>query len=209
VATALPTFGLPYLCNGSYLLVMVDPDAVGGNIETTDGLHTIQGNYTCSSSSATHVSNTTFYALTSNSSALAPFIPPEPQPQAVPSIHRYTVLLFQQAANFTFPSAYSYALPLNLSNVTNRLDFNIEAFAQAIQAPLVAASTFDVLAPSLNSTNSTTATSTASTATSTASAASSTSTSAALAATGDASDFVLIACAVAGMTVILGFVSYH
>lgn len=125
---------------------MVDPDAIHGDIETEDGLHTIQGNFTCAQQS-TQVGNKTFYPLSTNSSALAPFIPPEPQPQAKPWIHRYTVLLFQQPSLFQIPPAFKYALPLNTSNVENRLNFSVQAFAQSVDSPLVAANYFDVQGP--------------------------------------------------------------
>jgi hypothetical protein len=132
---------------------MVDPDATGGNIETQVGLHTIQGNFTCSLTP--HILNGTVYrTLMSSSPALAPYISPEPQPVTVTTTHRYTLLLFEQPPNYTVAPQFQYALPLNPSNVTNRIDFNIQAYAASIGKPLVAANVFDVIDKASSSTTS-------------------------------------------------------
>jgi hypothetical protein len=140
---------------------MVDPDATSGDIESQDGLHTIHGNYTCGSATL-KANDTVVHILSSSSAALAPFIPPEPQPQAHAITHRYTLLLFQQPSGFEFPLAFQYALPLNLSNVTNRLNFNIQAFANSLgtTSRLVAANTFDIIGPIKSNSTSTSTTTT-------------------------------------------------
>lgn len=130
---------------------MFDPDATGGNFETQVGLHTIQGNYTC----ASPVMDTTVHILSSATEPLAPFIPPEPQPQPQAVTHRYTLTLFQQPAEFVVPAAFEYALPLDLENVTNRLNFDIRAFASVTNIPLIAANYFDIISPAeINATGS-------------------------------------------------------
>ncbi|KAI0138092.1 phosphatidylethanolamine-binding protein [Hypoxylon sp. NC0597] len=150
---SLPTLGLPTTaqCNGTYILLMVDPDALQGDIETQAGLHTIQGNLTCDSQHVTTVGNTTFLPLETDSEPLAPFIPPTPQPKNPVVTHRYTFLLFNQPVDYTLPDHLTYALPLDLSNVTNRLNFNIPDFAESVGNSIVAGTYFNVDSPPADS----------------------------------------------------------
>ncbi|KAI0473124.1 hypothetical protein GGR56DRAFT_653282 [Xylariaceae sp. FL0804] len=174
VTKSLPTVGLPAnaTCDGPYILLMVDPDATQGDIETQAGLHTIQGNFTCSSAdSLTTAANATFHALTSSSAPLAPFIPPSPQAKNPVVTHRYTLLLFAQPAGYAVPADLAYALPLNYSDVYNRLDFDVLDFAASV-GDVVAATYFDVVSPKAADNSS----STTASASSTSSAASATST---------------------------------
>ncbi|KAI1408089.1 phosphatidylethanolamine-binding protein [Hypoxylon sp. FL1857] len=150
---SLPTVGLPTTtkCNGTYILLMVDPDALQGDIETETGLHTIQGNFTCDSEHVTTLGNTSFVPLRSDSEPLAPFIPPMPQPKNPVVTHRYTLLLFNQPLNYALPERLTYALPLDLSNVTNRLNFNIPDFSESVGNSIVAGTYFDVDSPKADS----------------------------------------------------------
>lgn len=167
---------------------MIDPDATGGNVETQAALHTLQGNFTCSTSETRNVGNTSFYVISSNSTALAPFIAPDPQS----GIHRYTLLVFHQPENYSIPAALEYAMPLNTSNVTNRLYFNVEEFADNLTT--VAGTYYDVVASSSNAT----ATSGSSPPETTAPAASSTPTSMAIRLGGDSLDIVRVALGSSG-----------
>ncbi|KAI1212597.1 phosphatidylethanolamine-binding protein [Annulohypoxylon truncatum] len=161
-AQGFPTVGLPVdsKCNGTYILLMVDPDALQGNIETQTGLHAIRGNYTCNSEHVTTLGNTTFLELDTESQFLAAFIPPAPQAKNPVVTHRYTLLLFNQPENYTLPGTLAYALPLDLSNVTNRLNFNVTEFVDTLGGSVVAGTYFDVDSPLANSTTAPSATST-------------------------------------------------
>ncbi|KAI2464419.1 phosphatidylethanolamine-binding protein [Annulohypoxylon bovei var. microspora] len=161
-AKSFPTVGLPVdaKCNGTYILLMVDPDALQGDIETETGLHAIQGNYTCSSEHVTTLVNTTFLPLDTESQFLAPYIPPAPQAKNPVVTHRYTLLLFNQPENYSLPDTLTYALPLDLSNVTNRLNFNVTEFVETLGDSIVAGTYFDVDSPLANSTTTPSATST-------------------------------------------------
>ncbi|KAI1140872.1 phosphatidylethanolamine-binding protein [Hypoxylon sp. FL0543] len=152
--TQVPTIGLPTTakCDGTYILLMVDPDALQGNIETQAGLHTIQGNLTCNFERVTGLGNTTFVPLKTDSKPLAPFIPPEPQPKNPVVTHRYTLLLFNQPVNYIIPESLAYALPLDPSNLTNRLNFNIPEFSESVGDSIVAGAYFKVVSPKANST---------------------------------------------------------
>ncbi|OTB05020.1 hypothetical protein M426DRAFT_22369 [Hypoxylon sp. CI-4A] len=156
----LPTVGLPTTaeCNGTYILLVVDPDAIQGDIETQAGLHTIQGNFTCDSGNISTISNTTFLPLSSESEPLAPYIEPEPQAQEQVVTHRYTLLLFNQPDNYSVPNTLSYALALDPSDVTNRLNFNIPEFSESVGDSIVAGTYFDVDSPKAESTSTSTAT---------------------------------------------------
>ncbi|KAI1100871.1 phosphatidylethanolamine-binding protein [Jackrogersella minutella] len=156
-AKAFPTVGLPMnsQCNGTYILLMVDPDALQGNIETQTGLHAIQGNLTCNAEHVTTLGNTTFLQLDTESQPLATYIPPAPQAKDPVVTHRYTLLLFNQPSNYTLPDTLTYALPLDLANVTNRLNFNIPEFAESVGNSIVAGTYFDVDSPEANATTTT------------------------------------------------------
>ncbi|KAI1460027.1 phosphatidylethanolamine-binding protein [Annulohypoxylon moriforme] len=161
-AQSFPTVGLPVEsnCNGTYILLMVDPDALQGDIETQTGLHAIRGNYTCNPGHVTTLGNTTFLELDTESQFLAPYIAPAPQAKNPVVTHRYTLLLFNQPENYTLPDTLTYALPLDLSNVTNRLNFNVTEFVDTLGESVVAGTYFDVDSPLANSTTTPSATST-------------------------------------------------
>ena len=131
---------------------MVDPDAPGGSNATQVALHTIHGNYTCGTTTD-KLNGTTYHVLQSDSQPLAPFVAPEPQPGKIATVHHYTLLLFRQPTNFHIASEFTYALPLNLKNPANRLNFNIQKFAEVLASPLVAGNTFDIVSPATNSTS--------------------------------------------------------
>ncbi|KAI0835426.1 hypothetical protein F5Y06DRAFT_276249 [Hypoxylon sp. FL0890] len=164
---SVPTVGVPTTtkCNGTYIFLMVDPDALQGNIETQAGLHTIQGNLTCNFERVTSLGNTSFVPLKTESQPLARFIPPEPQPKNPVVTHRYTLLLFNQPVNYTIPQSLAYALPLDPSNVTNRLNFNILEFSESVGNSIVAGTYFDVVSPKANSTTGSSSPTTSSTGT--------------------------------------------
>ncbi|KAI0883768.1 phosphatidylethanolamine-binding protein [Annulohypoxylon maeteangense] len=161
-AQSFPTVGLPVEsnCNGTYILLMVDPDALQGDIETQTGLHAIRGNYTCDSGHVTTLGNSTFLELDTESQFLASYIPPAPQAKNPVVTHRYTLLLFNQPDNYTLPDTLTYALPLDLSNVTNRLNFNVTEFVDTLGESIVAGTYFDVNSPLANLTTTPSATST-------------------------------------------------
>ncbi|XDG07413.1 hypothetical protein ABKA04_007028 [Annulohypoxylon sp. FPYF3050] len=161
-AQTFPTVGLPAdsKCNSTYILLFVDPDALQGDIETQTGLHAIRGNYTCDTEHVTTLGNTTFLELNTTSQFLAPYIAPAPQAKNPVVTHRYTLLLFNQPEHYTLPDTLTYALPLDLSNVTNRLNFNVTEFVDTLGEPIVAGTYFDVDSPLANSTTTPSATST-------------------------------------------------
>ncbi|KAL1968460.1 hypothetical protein VTN77DRAFT_1989 [Rasamsonia byssochlamydoides] len=148
-----PTVGLKELPadDGPFLFVFIDPTPYGDN-GTLDALHTIQTDLTLSSS-LTHISNSSFYALTSAKPPVAPYIAPDPI--VGPATHHYTQLLFRQPRNFSIPEEFRYALPLNLKNYTNRLAFSLPKFVDAagLGEP-VAANYFDLGGSSSSSSSS-------------------------------------------------------
>jgi hypothetical protein len=137
-----PSVGLENALPGSFILVYIDPDALG-DIETLDALHTIQTDLVPSDQTTT-VGNTTFTSLVSNVPAIAPYGAPAPTYQSPPRPHRYTLLLFQQPPNFVFPSNFTSFLPLNTSNITNRYPFPILDFVESANLSLVAANWYDL-----------------------------------------------------------------
>jgi hypothetical protein len=109
---------------------MIDPTPYGDN-GTLNALHTIQTDLTLTltPSSLTHISNTSFYELTSSKPPAAPYVAPDPT--AGVAVHHYTQLLFRQPENYSIPEEFLYALPLNLSNITNRVAFSLPGFVDA------------------------------------------------------------------------------
>jgi hypothetical protein len=91
---------------GKYVFIMVDP-STNATDPTYPALHTIYANVTTDG--------------VEDWTVLAPYINPEPT--AGPA-HDYSFLLFEQPqAQFQVPSEYTSFLPLNLSNVYNRVGF--------------------------------------------------------------------------------------
>ena len=118
----------PRLSNATaYLAILIDPTA-GTPSQRVEVLHYIQPSLIPSATS-TRIGNATVYPLTSNVSALAPYLPPAPPPGS--GVHTYMLFLYAQPRNFKIPSAYRSALPLNVSNLTNRYPFNLTKFVMA------------------------------------------------------------------------------
>ncbi|KAK5047173.1 hypothetical protein LTR84_007116 [Exophiala bonariae] len=102
--------------NGSYVLLMVDPDArFPENPTLRFILHWLQTNVTAGPVGADGTS-----PLINNTAARVPYRGPGPPTNS--SAHRYIFYAFQQHDNFTFPAAFESF------NATNRAMFNLTAF---------------------------------------------------------------------------------
>ncbi|KAJ5088372.1 PEBP-like protein [Penicillium angulare] len=95
--------------NQKYVFMMIDPDT-NATDPLSVALHTIISNVSASDSKE-HV--------------VAKYVAPMPQGT---SPHNYTLLLFSQPESFTIPSMYDSYLPLNLSNVLNRVNLPLRSF---------------------------------------------------------------------------------
>ncbi|EME39987.1 hypothetical protein DOTSEDRAFT_47469 [Dothistroma septosporum NZE10] len=109
--------------NGSYTIIMVDPDASYPENPTSRFiLHWLQPNTSRAnaSSSMGETTSTTSVSLTNVTAPRVPFRRPSPPTNS--SAHRYIIYAFQQPMNFTIPSQWS-----GLSD-GNRTRFNLTNF---------------------------------------------------------------------------------
>lgn len=123
---------------GKYVFIMVDP-STNATDPTYPALHTLYANVTADGANKWTV--------------LAPYINPEPTPGPA---HNYSFLLFEQPqAQFEVPLEYASFLPLNLSNLYNRVGFPLLEFINdaGIGKP-VAGNWFQEGAVAINSTSS-------------------------------------------------------
>ncbi|KAJ5286686.1 hypothetical protein N7478_002372 [Penicillium angulare] len=95
--------------NQKYVFMMIDPDT-NATDPLSVALHTIISNVSTSDSKG---------------DVVAEYVAPMPQGT---SPHNYTLLLFSQPDNFNIPSTYDSYLPLNLSNVLNRVNLPLRPF---------------------------------------------------------------------------------
>ena len=140
-----PSLGSATPLNGTYILIMVDPDVY------INGTHIPVVQWMQSGLTTAPNPITSSYPLTANNvSALAAYYPPSPL--ATPAIvHRYTAMLFKEPANF---SAEIAGFP-GYSSVTSRTEFNLTGFINMYDlGEIIAANWFDVISP--NATNATT-----------------------------------------------------
>ena len=121
-----PTLGTTTALQGTYLAIMVDPNA-GTPSDVVEVLHYMLPGLTSSNTSTTR-NNTTFYPLTTVAQPLAPYLVPAPTPG---NAHSYTLTLWTQPDGFKVPSSFLSYLPLNALNLTNRYPFNLTSFVTA------------------------------------------------------------------------------
>ena len=108
--------------NGSYLVLMVDPDAsTPQNPSERFILHWMAPNMTASTRTAGP--NIPGQVLTNSTPAHVPYARPMPPPTSDP--HRYIQYAFQQPDNFTVPTAFSGF------SAMNRTSFNLTEFISA------------------------------------------------------------------------------
>ncbi|RFU27342.1 hypothetical protein B7463_g9000, partial [Scytalidium lignicola] len=149
VATQPSVFSHQVL-NGTYTLLMIDPDA-SANGSAATVLHWLQTDLTVS-----NVASNQIFPLENSQdvSALAPYISPSPPLQNPPHPHHYTFLLFSQ------PNGTPLKITSDLNKtLTSRIGFDLTSFVQNTGVgPLVAATFFQLVNTTSTSANGTSTT---------------------------------------------------
>lgn len=134
-AHLIPTIGTATALNGTYILLVVDPDAPSrNNTSLADVIQWTQPDLTSTSSP-----HATIFPLISTSPAVVPYSGPVPPPHS--GSHRYIFLLFKQPGDFTVPASFAGFNP------QHRTNFDLSEFLHETGLEQVVAANYYVSQP--------------------------------------------------------------